>query len=202
MSRTPARASGRSRASRAPGQAFPASGPPAASGLRLGWVVASLILAVAAIYAETARHLFVALDDDVYIVGNPIVARGLTWSGIAWAFTQTQAANWHPLTWISHMIDGGLFGVTDAVAGRHHLMSAALHALDAVLLFAALRSLTGHDRPSALVAALFAVHPLRVESVAWASERSTARLISAAPINSLSAASRMRSTRPSDARIL
>ena len=150
--------------------------PPSASTIptpfRAAWGVSlGLVALVAVIYAQTANHPFVALDDDVYLVGNPHVSRGITWESIRWAFTHAYAANRHPLTWLSHMIDSQLFGIAAPSAGAHHLVSAALHALNAVLLFHALRLMTGHPGPSAWVAALFAVHPLRVESVAWASER-------------------------------
>jgi Flp pilus assembly protein TadD len=135
------------------------------------WVPWALVAAVAVVYAQTAHHGFVALDDPTYIVDNPPVARGLSWPGLLWAFTRFHAGNWHPLTWLSHMLDATLFGVTDRSAGAHHLISAGFHAAGAVLLYQALRVATGERWPSAMVAALFAVHPLRVESVAWASER-------------------------------
>lgn len=135
------------------------------------WLALALIVSVAGIYAQTARHPFVGMDDDDYIALNRHVASGLSWDNVAWALTQAHAANWHPLTWISHMVDAQLFGTALRDAGGHHLVSAGLHAINAVLLLFALRSLTGHLWPSAFVAALFAVHPLRVESVAWASER-------------------------------
>jgi len=135
------------------------------------WVPWALVAAVAIVYAQTARHGFVTLDDPTYILDNPEVARGLSWSGVLWAFTRFHAGNWHPLTWLSHMLDATLFGASDRSAGAHHLVGAALHAVSAVLLYWALRVATAERWPSALVAALFAVHPLRVESVAWASER-------------------------------
>ena len=99
---------------------------------------------------------------------NPIVQAGLTWAGVKWAFTTWHASNWHPLTWLSHMADCECFGLD---AGAHHLVNAALHAANAALLFALLLRLTGATWSSALVAALFAWHPLRVESVAWVAER-------------------------------
>ena len=135
------------------------------------WISVALVGLVAAIYAQTASHPFVALDDDVYIVGNPHVASGLRAENLAWAFTHAYAANWHPLTWISHMVDCQLFGATNTAAGGHHLVSVAMHALNSLLLFQAFRMMTGRLWLSAWIAALFAVHPLRVESVAWASER-------------------------------
>ena len=103
-----------------------------------------------------------------YVYENPQVSRGLTAQGIAWAFTHSHGANWHPLTWLSHMLDCQLYGLS---AGGHHLTNVLLHAATAVLLFLVLRRMTGGFWPSALVAALFAVHPLRVESVAWVAER-------------------------------
>jgi tetratricopeptide (TPR) repeat protein len=134
---------------------------------RLWLAAAALILAVAAIYGQTARHAFTSFDDDVYILNNPAVTGGLSWKGLAWAFGY-HAANWHPLTWLSHMLDAQIFGLW---AGGHHLVSAAIHAANAVLVLVLLRGMTGSFWPSAAVAAAFAVHPLRVESVAWAAER-------------------------------
>jgi hypothetical protein len=131
-------------------------------------VVAALFLGTFALYARTGGHEFVAFDDDDYVVKNEHVQAGLTWHGIGWAFTTTHAANWHPLTWVSHMLDVELLGMRP---GWHHLVNALLHALNAVLLFLFLLRATGATWRSALVAALFAVHPLHVESVAWVSER-------------------------------
>ncbi len=133
-----------------------------------------LVLVVGALYAQTARHGFVSYDDDAYLVQNPHVASGLSAANARWAFSESHSANWHPLTWLSHQLDVELFGLE---AGPHHLVSAALHALNAVLCFVFLRRATGSAAsaggrwPSALVALLFAVHPQRVESVAWAAER-------------------------------
>jgi tetratricopeptide (TPR) repeat protein len=129
---------------------------------------AILVLVTAAVYLPTAWHRFGSLDDVDYITSNQIVQHGLTWDGLGWAFTTTTHANWHPLTWLSHMVDCQLFGPW---AGGHHLMSLALHLAAAVLLFTVLRRMTRQVWPSAMVAALFALHPLHVESVAWASER-------------------------------
>jgi Flp pilus assembly protein TadD len=140
--------------------------PAADLGISLG-----IVALTAAIYAGVAHHGFVYVDDGDYILANRHVAQGISGSGIRWAFTALHSGNWHPLTWISHMLDVQLFGVTPAGAGGHHLVSVGLHALSALLLFVALRRMTGHRWTSVLVAALFAVHPLRVESVAWASER-------------------------------
>ncbi len=142
---------------------------------RPGWVdlgvAAALLAAVAAIYGQVVRNRFVYLDDNLYIFANPVVSRGLSRDGLVWAFTAFHADNWHPLTWLSLMLDCQLFGATQDAAGAHHLVSAGLHGANAILLFFALRYMTGDLWPSAFVSALFAVHPLRVESVAWASER-------------------------------
>ncbi|MFM2082583.1 MAG: hypothetical protein RL380_1274 [Verrucomicrobiota bacterium] len=120
------------------------------------------------LYLPVARHGFVVYDDGDYLLENPVVQNGLTWAGVRWAFVGWHAHNWHPLTWLSHMLDCELFGL-DAAA--HHLMSAALHAVNASLLCLLLLRLTRKLWPSVVVAALFAWHPLRVESVAWAAER-------------------------------
>ena len=127
-----------------------------------------LLLAVIAVFGRTAGHGFVNLDDNDYVYENPHVAAGLTADGIRWALTARHAANWHPLTWLSHMLDCQLFHLHPA---GHHLHSVLLHAATAVLLFLLLLRMTGDLGPSALAAALFAVHPLRVESVAWIAER-------------------------------
>lgn len=134
-------------------------------------VVVALGLAVAAVYGATGGFSFVHLDDDAYVFANPIVQRGWTMEGLIAAFTRFQVANWHPLTWASHMLDAELFGASQRSAGAHHLVSVALHAASAAILYLALRRMTGDPWRCAWVAALFAVHPLRVESVAWVAER-------------------------------
>ena len=121
-----------------------------------------------AIYAQVIGHQFITLDDPTYIQENPMVNRGVTLAGLAWAFTTFHATNRHPLTWISHMIDCQLFGTN---AGRHLLVNALIHVANTLLIFWFLLRTTHARWPSALVAALFALHPLHVESVAWASER-------------------------------
>jgi tetratricopeptide (TPR) repeat protein len=126
-----------------------------------------LLLSALALYWRIGGHEFLNYDDNVYITENENVRAGLTWHSLAWAFA-SHAANWHPLTWISHMIDVELFGLRPR---GHHLHNAILHAVNGGLLFLVLRQLTGALWSSALVAALFAVHPLHVESVAWAAER-------------------------------
>jgi tetratricopeptide (TPR) repeat protein len=133
------------------------------------WLIgAGLAVVTLAIYAQVAGHQFITLDDDVYIKDNPMVNRGVTLSRITWAFTTFHQANWHPLTWISHMIDSQVFGMN---AGGHLLVNALIHVANTSLLFWFLLRTTHARWPSALVAALFALHPLHVESVAWAAER-------------------------------
>ncbi len=111
---------------------------------------------------------FVRFDDHGYVYENPVVSAGLTKAGIRWAFTTRHMFYWHPLTWLSHMADAEVHGLDPA---GHHLTSLLLHALNAILLFAALRGATGRFFPSLLAAALWAVHPLRTESVVWITER-------------------------------
>ena len=126
------------------------------------------------VFGQTLSHEFVNFDDHVYVYENPVITGGLTLPGIIWAFTHTHARNWHPLTTISHMLDCQLFGLN---AGGHHFTNVVLHTIAVVLLFLVLRQMTGGPSrtgsvwPSAFVAALFAIHPLHVESVAWISER-------------------------------
>src|SRR5262249_18417660 len=120
------------------------------------------------IYGQVIRHEFITLDDGWYIKDNPMVNRGVTLAGLAWAFTTFYEANWNPLTWIAHMIDSQLFGMN---AGGHLLVNALIHVANTWLVFWFLSRTTHARWPSALVAALFALHPLHVESVAWAAER-------------------------------
>ena len=127
-----------------------------------------LIAATLAVYNPVNRNAFVNFDDDHYITGNPHVLAGLHWPTVKWAFTNYYEANWHPLTWISHAFDVQLFGLNPV---GHHYTNVVLHALNAVLLFLLLQSATGFTWRSLMVAALFALHPVNVESVAWASER-------------------------------
>ncbi len=131
-------------------------------------ILLGLAVMTFAIYAQVAGHQFITLDDPTYIQENPMVNRGISGAGLAWAFTTFYATNWHPLTWISHMIDCQLFGMK---AGRHLLVNALIHVANTLLVFWFLLRATHARWPSALVAALFALHPLHVESVAWASER-------------------------------
>ncbi len=133
-----------------------------------------LIALTWAVFGQTGRYQFVNYDDPLYVLDNAHVRAGLTWPGIGWAFTHVHSQNWHPLTTISHMLDCQLFGVNP---GAHHLVNVFFHSIAAVLLFALLAQIThGPSRAggiwlSGFVAAVFAVHPLRVESVAWIAER-------------------------------
>ncbi|MDP2605157.1 MAG: glycosyltransferase family 39 protein [Deltaproteobacteria bacterium] len=127
-----------------------------------------LLLVVGAIYLQTGSHTFIDFDDNEYVYENPMVRGGLSLDGVVWAFSTFWSANWHSITWLSHMVDVQIFGLD---AGWHHLTNVALHGLNSVLLFLVLRSLTNAVWRSALVAALFAVHPQHVESVAWIAER-------------------------------
>jgi protein O-mannosyl-transferase len=131
-------------------------------------VCGSLLLAVIVVFGQTRRYDFVNLDDYEYVYENRHVSGGLTGESVAWAMTAYYAANWHPLTWLSHMLDCELY---DLWPGGHHLTNVFLHAATAILLFLALRRMTGAIWPSAWTAAIFAIHPLRVESVAWVAER-------------------------------
>jgi tetratricopeptide (TPR) repeat protein len=126
------------------------------------------LLAVALVFGQTVSHEFVNFDDDVYVYENPHVAHGLTLSRIGWAFAGAHRSIWAPLTWISLMLDGQLY---DLSAGGFHLSNVLLHAAATIVLFLVLWRMTGSVWPSGLAAALFAVHPLRVESVAWVTER-------------------------------
>ena len=139
------------------------------SNRKANWVVpAALVLLVALLYARTGGFAWLNFDDGEYVFANPNVLAGLTAAGFRWAFTAFHSANWHPLTWLSHMADVQLFGPSPGV---HHIVNAALHAANAVLLFLVLARATASRWKSAVVAALFAVHPLNVESVAWISQR-------------------------------
>src|SRR5262245_48808134 len=127
-----------------------------------------LVAATLAVYGHVGQNEFVNFDDSEYVTDNRQVQQGLTASGVGWAFTTTQASNWHPLTWLSLMLDSEVYGLS---ARGFHRTNLYLHAANALLLFLALRRLTGAVWRSALVAALFAFHPLHVESFAWVAER-------------------------------
>ncbi|MEW6657611.1 MAG: tetratricopeptide repeat protein [Thermodesulfobacteriota bacterium] len=120
------------------------------------------------VYSQVSRHDFLTFDDDMYVTNNPVVRAGLTWPGLKWAFTAFHSSNWHPLTWLSHMLDCHLFGLRP---GGHHVTNVVLHLANTILLFLFLARVTRALWPSAAVAALFALHPLHVESVAWVAER-------------------------------
>ena len=127
-----------------------------------------LALITLLVYWPVRNAGFVVFDDPDYVTNNSHVQAGLTWSGVKWAFTTWHASNWHPVTWLSHMLDASLFGPN---AGAQHFINVLFHAANAVLLFLLLLRASGRVWPAAFVAALFAWHPLHVESVAWISER-------------------------------
>jgi Flp pilus assembly protein TadD len=137
--------------------------------LRVIAIAGALATLTIALFASLRTAGFIGLDDPGYVPANPNVTAGFTTASVAWAWSAAgYAANWHPLTWLSHMLDVELFGLW---AGGHHLTSVVLHALNAVLLFLLLYRTTSAIGRSAFVAALFAVHPMHVESVAWIAER-------------------------------
>lgn len=142
------------------------------SGLRADkkslFICLALALVTLGLYWPVTHHPFLLFDDEEYVTLNKHVTTGLSWANFIWAFDGAHAANWHPLTWLSHQLDCTLFGVN---AGRHHLVNLLFHIANTLLVFLFLRGLTGAVWRSAVVAALFAWHPLHVESVAWISER-------------------------------
>ena len=127
-----------------------------------------LAVIVCAVFGQTFHHEFLGYDDDCYVYSNPLVLNGLTWEGIAKAFLHPDIKLWSPVTTLSHMLTREVFGMDP---GKHHLVNVVLHGANAILLFMLLRQMTGFLWRSAFVAAVFAIHPLRVESVAWISER-------------------------------
>jgi len=133
-------------------------------------VLAVMVLCVVTLvpYLQVVRHDYIYYDDQDYVTDNPVVQQGMTASNIAWAFTTRSVSNWHPLTWLSYLVDYELFGLN---AGAQLLVNVALHLANGLLLYALLQHLTGAWGRSLFVAALFLVHPLHVESVAWVSER-------------------------------
>src|SRR5580658_8988075 len=134
------------------------------------WLVCLLLgAAVLAAFWPALRCNFVYFDDQDYVVFNKDVQHGLNWQSVKWALASDHAVNWHPLTWVSHILDCQLYGL-DRPAG-HHLTSLLFHLANAILLFLLLNGLTDALWRSAFVAAIFALHPLRVESVVWVSER-------------------------------
>lgn len=157
------------RRKKAPKGGVAARPPSRAYSDRVVIVIVSILLVgiVWAVFGQTLLHEFV-YDDSDYVYENPRITHGLTLDGIQWAFTHVHANNWHPLTTVSHMLDCQLYGLQP---GGHHSTNVLLHAVTTILLFLALWQLTGTCWPSAFVAALFAIHPLHVESVAWVAER-------------------------------
>ena len=127
-----------------------------------------LVAVLVGVFWPVRTHEFITYDDPNYITENVRVQAGLTWQNVLWAFRTTSESNWHPLTWLSHMLDCQWFGLN---AGAHHLINVLFHGINSVLLFLVLQSMTRARWRSAFVAALFALHPLHVESVAWVSER-------------------------------
>src|ERR1035437_2214187 len=132
------------------------------------WAAATLSLLVVAVYWPILSHDFVNCDDPTYVTENLRVQGGLTWSNVVWAFTTTKAEFWHPLTWLSHIFDCQCFGLR---SWGHHLTNLLLHLANTLLVFFCLQRLTGARGRSFVVAALFGLHPLHVESVAWVAER-------------------------------
>ncbi len=151
---------------------------PVATGSSTRWLPTSislaLVLLVFAVYSQTFRFEFVNFDDNVFVTENPHILKGLTWANAAWAMTAGIGKDsvdidwWRPVSVMSHMLDVSLFGLN---AGAHHAVNVVLHALTTVLLFLVVRAMTGATWRSAFVAAVFAIHPLHVESVAWVAER-------------------------------
>jgi tetratricopeptide (TPR) repeat protein len=132
------------------------------------WISLGLVVAVAIAYWPVRNFGFVRFDDPTYVTENPHIVSGISWSAVQWAFTSGYGANWHPVTWLSHMMDVQLFAFD---AGAHHLTNVLLHAATTLLLFAVLLRMTGAMWRSAIVAGLFGLHPIHVESVAWVAER-------------------------------
>jgi tetratricopeptide (TPR) repeat protein len=132
------------------------------------WIVLGIVVLCVLVYGQVATYDFVHFDDGDYVYANPAITPGLTWQGVQWALTSQSLGNWHPLTWLSHMLDVQLFGLN---AGAHHTVNVLLHILNSLLVFWIFARMTKNLAGSAFVAAIFAVHPLHVESVAWVAER-------------------------------
>ena len=148
----------------------PASATGTSQRRRTAWICALLAGVVLALYAPVYYYDFLSYDDGDYVVLNPQVNAGLTKAGLIWALVNLHGEHtyWHPLTWVSHMLDCQLFGLHP---GPHHLVNVLFHSANSVLLFLVLKRMTSACGRSALVAALFALHPLQVDSVAWVTER-------------------------------
>ena len=136
--------------------------------IQKGLAIFLLITVLVLVYAPVKDYPFINYDDNLYVTEVPQVQQGLGWDSVVWAMTTLEAAFWHPITWLSHILDYQLFGLNPT---GHHLTSLLLHLVNVVLLFWVLHRMTGALWPSVLVAALFALHPLNVESVAWVAER-------------------------------
>ena len=132
------------------------------------WICLFLAMSILAVYWPVNSHEFVNYDDSLYVFENPQVKKGLDFDAVIWAFQAMHAGNWHPLTWLSHMADVALYGLAP---GAHHMTSVLFHMVNSLLLFIVLRRMSAAVWPSGFVAALFALHPLHVESVAWVAER-------------------------------
>ncbi len=135
---------------------------------RTFWVCLVLALTTLAVFWQLRNCEFIGYDDTTYVTENQHVQAGLRRDGFFWAFTTSHGGNWHPLTWLSHILDCQLFGLNP---GRHHLANLLLHIINTVLLFLVFKQMTGAIWQSGFVAACFALHPLHIESVAWISER-------------------------------
>jgi len=132
------------------------------------WIALGLVMMIVLVYGQTIYFDFIHFDEEQYVTRNPHVLSGLTWEGVRWAFTSLEAGFWHPLTWLSLMLDHELYGMH---AGGYHGTNVLLHLGNTLLLFWALMRMTGAPWRSGMVAALFALHPLHVESVAWIAQR-------------------------------
>jgi tetratricopeptide (TPR) repeat protein len=152
--------------------AMHSSAPVSSAVLNDRWLVPGVCVFLAAmvwaVFGQTLGYEFVSYDDNQYVCENPVVQKGLTWEGFRWALTYGGIGHWHPLTWLSHMLDCQLYGLNP---GGPHLTNVLLHTATTILLFLILRQMTGFLWRSAFVAAVFAIHPLRAESVAWVAER-------------------------------
>ncbi len=131
-------------------------------------IIGALGLLVVAVYWQTVGFEFINFDDNIYVYENAFVNGGLSKDSIYWAFTQFHSANWHPLTWMSHQLDVSMFGLN---AGSHHATNIIFHLINTVLAFTVFTKLTNSIWKGAVIAALFAIHPAHVESVAWIAER-------------------------------
>ena len=164
----PPRASTRSRGTKAQPRIYASQGAAAPSWKIVGGLCLLLAALTIGVYSRVGSHPFLQYDDQSYVTENDHVKEGLSWDTVNWALTSVNASNWHPVTWLSHALDCELFGLRPS---GHHWMNVVLHVADVVLLFLILLRVTGALRASLFVAALFAMHPLNVETVAWVAER-------------------------------